>query len=414
MLILNVLNALGCIALNIALEPQEQETGMSIIVDTGDTEDVETGIPDDSGEEPDTSDTEETDTQDTDTNDQPDQYTSDDLMMGSYMEFKDDLFLVNDMDSDGHSLYANRNFLRFNSSWAFAVSLMPYDPRTANLLARENNQDGHEIALFVSGNNIFTIQFVHFEDMPGMYRPIVRLVSKGAGNVTCGYIQLEQPFDEANGGIANAPMYTREEIVGGVQIAAMYSAVAGAQMKNLRLYVNNPDQPAIDVSFGTPGDCSMDDTANLANVRFGLGAAYFDDTPVPNERMAEYVQAKVDNLVIFDFSYNTCNHNWNPYFYPADPTVESPDQTEDMMESMDCLSGQEHIDGFHLWSMNPQMDRENPEDINSNIIQDVSELEMNPPYVVFNFRIHKGTFLGNASVPPNQLGQYFKVREVTE
>ena len=36
--------------------------------------------------------------------------------------------------------------------------------------------------------------------MPGMYRPIVRLAWKGAGNVTCGYIQLEQPYDDINGG----------------------------------------------------------------------------------------------------------------------------------------------------------------------------------------------------------------------
>ena len=93
---------------------------------------------------------------------------------------------------------------------------MPYDPRTANLFAWENNQDGHEIALFVSGKQHLYDTIAHFEEMPGMYRPIVRLVSKGAGNVTCGYIQLEQPYDEANGGVANAPMYTREEIVGGL------------------------------------------------------------------------------------------------------------------------------------------------------------------------------------------------------
>ena len=158
----------------------------------------------------------------------------------------------------------------------------------------------------------------------------------------------------------------------------------------------------------------MDDSANLANVRFGLGASYFDEAPVPNERTAEYVQAKVDNLAIFDFSINTCHPNWSPYFYPPEPTLNEPDQTEAMMTSMDCLSGLEHIDGFHLWGMDPQMDQENPNEINSNIIQDVSELEQNPSGVVFNFRIHKGTFLNNNSVPPNQVSQYFKVREVTE
>lgn len=411
-MIFMLFNMVACITLDISVTPSQTDTS-SIGPDTADTQIVETGNMDETGEVPDTADTEETDTQDTDTNDQPDQYTSDELMMGNYLEFKDDLFLVNYMN-DGHSLYANRNFLRFNSDWAFAVSLMPYDPRTANLLAWENNQDGHEIALFVSGNNLFTLQFVHFEDMPGMYRPIVRLVSKGAGNITCGYIQLEQPFDQANGGIANAPMYTREEIVGGLRIASSYSAVLGAPMNTLKLYINNPDQPAIDVSFATPVDCNMDDTANLANVRFGLGATYFDDAPVPNERMADYVQAKVDNLVVFDLSYNTCTPDWNPYFYPAEPTVEDPDKTEDMMVAMDCLSGQEHIDGFHLWAMDPQMDPENIDQINSNIIQDVSELEMNPPNVVFNFRIHKGTFRNNDSIPPNQLEQYFQVREVTE
>ena len=62
---LNVLNVLGCIALNVDLTPQEQETGLSITVDTSDTEEVETGTPDDTGEVPDTADTEETDTQDT-------------------------------------------------------------------------------------------------------------------------------------------------------------------------------------------------------------------------------------------------------------------------------------------------------------------------------------------------------------
>ena len=64
----------------------------SVGQDTADTELVETGDVDETGLIIDTSDTEETDTQDTDTNHQPDQYTADDLMMGNYLEFKEDLF----------------------------------------------------------------------------------------------------------------------------------------------------------------------------------------------------------------------------------------------------------------------------------------------------------------------------------
>ena len=136
-----LLNFVACIALIYLFLHLKQTL---VRFHTADTELVETGDVDETGLIIDTSDTEETDTQDTDTNHQPDQYTADDLMMGNYLEFKEDLFLVNDMEN-GHSLYANRNFLRFESEWAFAVSLMPYDPRTANLFAWENNQDGHEI-----------------------------------------------------------------------------------------------------------------------------------------------------------------------------------------------------------------------------------------------------------------------------
>ena len=52
--------------------------------------------------------------------------------------------------------------------------------------------------------------------------------------------------------------------------------------------------------------------------------------------------------------------------------------------------------------------------INSNIIQDASELEPDPPNVVFNFKIRQGGLMNHNPVPPADLDDYFKVREVTE
>ena len=86
--------------------PLQQETGILTTVDTADTQDVETGIPADSGEISDTSDTEETDTQETDTPVDPDEYTNDDFMMGHYIELKDDLFLVNELQYLGEYSYS--------------------------------------------------------------------------------------------------------------------------------------------------------------------------------------------------------------------------------------------------------------------------------------------------------------------
>ena len=81
---------------------------------------------------------------------------------------------------------------------------------------------------------------------------------------------------------------------------------------------------------------------------------------------------------------------------------------------MDCNSENQNLDGFHGWSMDPVMDANNPEQINSNIIQDVSDLENNPTNVVFNFKIRQGGLMDHLPVPPTDLYDYFKVREVTE
>ena len=88
---------------------------------------------------------------------------------------------------------------------------MPYDPLSASNFAGENNQDGKEFTLFVSGSNIFTLQFVHYPESPGMYRPIVRFVSKNSDNVTCGYVQVEEPYQAPD----MPRLYSREEIVSG-------------------------------------------------------------------------------------------------------------------------------------------------------------------------------------------------------
>ena len=58
------------------------------------------------------------------------------------------------------------------------------------------------------------------------------------------------------------------------------------------------------------------------------------------------------------------------------------------------------------------MDANNPEQINSNIIQDTSELEAQN--AVFNFKIRQGGLMNHNPVPPTDLDDYFKVREVTE
>ena len=100
------------------------------------------------------SDTDTEDTEETDTPVDPNEYTNDDFMMGNYIELKNNLFLLNE-PQNSNSLYSNRNFLRFNETWGFAVTLQPFDAAGADNMAGFNNQDGKELALFVSGNNIF-------------------------------------------------------------------------------------------------------------------------------------------------------------------------------------------------------------------------------------------------------------------
>ena len=78
---------------------------------------------------------------------------------------------------------------------------------------------------------------------------------------------------------------------------------------------------------------------------------------------------------------------------------------------MDCDADLQNIDGFHGWAMDPVMDANNTGQINSNIIQDVSELEGSMP---FNFQIRRGGLMNNDPVAPNELGEHFKVRDVSQ
>ena len=411
---LNVLSLFGCIAFSIDVVSPEQETGEPTIVDTSDTQDVETGIPDDSGEIPDTSDTEETDTQETDTPDDGDEYTSDEMMMGNYIELKNDLLLVNELE-DGHSLFETRNFLRFDEDWGFAVTLMPYDEETADMLAGPNNTDGQEISLFVSGNNIITLQFEHYNE--GMYRPVVRLVSKGVGNETIGFVLVEQPYypDGTGPSIEDVPMYSREEIVSGLRIAALYTE--SGPMHEFTLYINNPGQPAIETMFGAPSQSNLQASANLADVRFGLGVAYDEPTEPPAliiEHDAQDVKAKVDNLLIYVLTTNGCSPDIGDYLEPPEPTSEDPDPTVAFVEDMDCLPGLPHVDGFHLWSMDPVLSDLAPDTLDENLIEDTSQKEMNPPNVHFNFVVHQGEFINHSAVPNDELFPYFKFRSVEE
>ena len=118
-----VTNLLACIAFDVQVEPQIQDdtavsgtdSGFEIILDTAEEEDT--------ASDTDTEDTDETDTQETDTPDSPDDYTSENLMLGSYLELKDDFYLSNQPEiGSTQSLYSERNFLRFNHMWGFAVS----------------------------------------------------------------------------------------------------------------------------------------------------------------------------------------------------------------------------------------------------------------------------------------------------
>ena len=403
---LNVLTLFGCIAFSIDVVSPEQETGEPTIVDTSDTQDVETGTPADSGEIPDTSDTEETDTQETDTPVDLDEYTNDDFMMGNYIELKNNLFLLNE-PQNSHSLYSDRNFLRFNETWGFAVTLQPFDAEGADNMAGLNNQDGKELALFVSGNNIFTLQFVHVEEAPGTYRPIVRLVSIDGPNSNCAYMPIEQPYDSGSGGIGNIVTYSRADIVGGMRILARY--LPNDPMNMFQLYINDEWTPAIEVELDPPADCGIDGSAGVGNVRFGVGVEYYDNGP--NFHATEDIKAKVDNLMIFSTS-NYCQPDFFTYFNPPIGNQEEPDPTLSYFSSIDCNTALQTLDGFHGWPMDPVMD--DNRQINSNIIQDASELEPNPPNVVFNFKIRQGGLMNHNPVPPADLDDYFKVREVTE
>ena len=138
-------------------------------------------------------------------------------------------------------------------------------------MAGPNNQDGQELSLFVSGNNIFTLQFVHVEESPGMYRPIVRLVSVDGPNSNCAYMPIEQPYDSRNGGIGNLRAYSREDIVGGMRVVARYINPVDSPMNRFELYINDAWIPAIEVELGAPDDCGTDGTAGVGNVRFGVG-----------------------------------------------------------------------------------------------------------------------------------------------
>ena len=408
---LNLINLLGCIAFSVEISPPEQETDTDIFVDTSDTDDLETGTPDDTGDVSDTSDTEETDTQETDTPDDEGEYTSDDLMMGNYIELKDNLFLVNELE-DGHSLFGTRNFLRFDHEWGFAVTLMPYDTETADILAGENNTDGEEISLFVSGNNIITLQFEHYND--GMYRPLVRLVSKTIGNETAGFVLVEEPYspDSIGQGIENVPMYTREEIVSGLRIVALYT-LRGAKYE-FTLFINDPSQPAIETMFNQPSQADLSWNSPLADVRFGLGVEYDEPTEPPAlfiEHDAQDVKAKVDNLLIYVLTNNGCSADTNDYFQPPDPTADVPDPTDALLDDMDCLPLLDDVDGFQLWSMDPIWSESEPDTLADNLIADTSEIEWNRH---FKFVVHQGDFSGNSPVSTDELFPYFKVRSIEE
>ena len=99
-----VTNMLACIAFDVQVVPQIQDdtavqgtdSGFEIILDTADDEDTSLDT--------DTEDTEETDTQETDTPDGPDDYTSENLMLGSYLELKNDLYLSNKPELGVHKV----------------------------------------------------------------------------------------------------------------------------------------------------------------------------------------------------------------------------------------------------------------------------------------------------------------------
>ena len=145
---------------------------------------------------------------------------------------------------------------------------------------------------------------------------------------------------------------------------------------SLKLYINTPDEIAINESFVKPEDCSLDATMPTSNVRFGMGTMYFEFEST-TQHQSEFLQAKVDNLMIFDFSLasSECGLDKEEYFSPPVPTLGNPDPTSDWMDTMDCNDSNSSMDGFHFYSMDPQYDEMNPGQINSDFIQDVSELE---------------------------------------
>ena len=157
--------------------------------------------------------------------------------------------------------------------------------------------------------------------------------------------------------------------------------------------------------------------ANLADVRFGLGVAYEEPTELTEliiEHDTQDVKAKVVNLLIYVLTTNGCSPDTNDYLSPPDPTAEEPDPTEALVEDMDCLPGQSHVDGFHLWPMDPVLSDLAPDTLDENLIEDKSQKEMNPPNLHFNFVVHQGEVNSHYPVSNDDLFPYFKFRSIEE
>ena len=139
------------------------------------------------------------------------------------------------------------------------------------------------------------MKFVHVEEAPGTYRPIVRLVSIDGPNSNCAYMPIEQPYDSGSGGMRNIVTYSRADIVGGIRILARY--FPNAPMNMFQLYINDEWTPAIEVELGAPADCGVEGDSGLGNVRFGVGVEYYDESLISR---TEDIKVKVDNLIIFN------------------------------------------------------------------------------------------------------------------